>query len=64
MRYLGSKVRIKKELVQIITEHLNGDNEFVDSRLPYILYVQDEYGEIDYVNYNDAHFANYFDSIL
>ena len=34
------------------------------ARLPYSLCVQDEYGEIDYVNYNDAHFANYFDSIL
>ena len=41
-----------------------GDNEFVDARLPYSLCIQDEYGEIDYVNYNDAHFANYFDSIL
>ena len=34
------------------------------ARLPYSLCVQDEYGEIDYVNYNDVHFANYFDSIL
>ena len=34
------------------------------ARLPYNLCVQDEYGEIDYVNYNDVHFANYFDSIL
>lgn len=34
------------------------------ARLPYSLCVQDEYGEIDYINYNDAHFANYFDSIL
>lgn len=34
------------------------------ARLPYDLCVQDEYGEIDYINYNDAHFANYFDSIL
>lgn len=31
MRYLGSKARIKKELIPIITEHLNGDNEFVDA---------------------------------
>ncbi len=64
MRYLGSKVSIKKELIPIIAEHLNGDNEFVDARLPYNLCVQDEYGEIDYINYNDVHFANYFDSIL
>ena len=63
MRYLGSKARITKELIPIITEHLNGDNEFVDARLPYSLYVQDEYGEIDYINYNDVHFANYFDLI-
>ena len=34
------------------------------ARLPYNLCVQDEYGEIDYINYNDVHFANYFDSIL
>ena len=34
------------------------------ARLPYSLCVQDEYGEIDYVNYHDVHFANYFDSIL
>ena len=34
------------------------------ARLPYGLCVQDEYGEIDYVNYDDVHFANYFDSIL
>lgn len=34
------------------------------ARLPYSLCVQDEYGEIDYINYNDVHFANYFDSIL
>ena len=34
------------------------------ARLPYSVCVQDEYGEIDYVNYNDVHFANYFDSIL
>lgn len=31
MRYLGSKARIKKEIIPIITEHLNGDNEFVDA---------------------------------
>lgn len=34
------------------------------ARLPYGLYVQDEYGDIVYVDYNDVHFANYFDSIL
>ena len=34
------------------------------ARLPYSLCVQDEYGEIYYINYNDVHFANYFDSIL
>lgn len=34
------------------------------ARLPYRLCVRDEYGEIDYINYNDVHFANYFDSIL
>ena len=34
------------------------------ARLPYSLCVQDEYGEIDYINYNNVHFANYFDSIL
>ena len=34
------------------------------ARLPYSLFVQDEYGEIDYIYYNDVHFANYFDSIL
>lgn len=31
MRYLGSKARIKKDIIPIITEHLNGDNEFVDA---------------------------------
>lgn len=31
MRYLGSKARIKKELIPIITEKLNGENEFVDA---------------------------------
>ena len=31
MRYLGSKARINKELIPIITEHLNGENEFVDA---------------------------------
>ena len=31
MRYLGSKARIKKEIIPIITEHLNGDNQFVDA---------------------------------
>lgn len=31
-----------------------GDNEFIDARLPYSLCVQDEYGEIDYVNYFDS----------
>lgn len=31
MRYLGSKAKIKKELIPIITEHLNGENEFVDA---------------------------------
>lgn len=36
----------------------------LSARLPYSLCVQDEYGEIDYVNHNDVHFANYFDSIL
>ena len=34
------------------------------ARLPYSLCDQDEYGEIDYVNHNDVHFTNYFDSIL
>ena len=31
MRYLGSKSRIIKQITQIITEHLNGENEFVDA---------------------------------
>lgn len=31
MRYLGSKARIKKEIIPIITERLNGENEFVDA---------------------------------
>lgn len=31
MRYLGSKARIKNEIIPIITEHLNGENEFVDA---------------------------------
>ena len=31
MRYLGSKARIKKEIIPIITEHLDGSNEFVDA---------------------------------
>lgn len=31
MRYLGSKARIIKQLIPIITEHLNGENEFVDA---------------------------------
>lgn len=30
MRYLGSKARIIKQITPIITEHLNGENEFVD----------------------------------
>lgn len=34
------------------------------ARLPYGLYIQDEYGDTVYVSYNDVHFANYFDSIL
>ena len=34
------------------------------ARLPYGLYVQDEYGDIVYISYNDVHFANYFDSVL
>ena len=34
------------------------------ARLPYGLYVQDEYGDIICINYNDVDFANYFDSIL
>ena len=34
------------------------------ARLPYGLYVQDEYGDIVCINYNDVDFANYFDSIL
>ena len=34
------------------------------ARLPYGLYVQNEYGDIVYINYNDVDFANYFDSIL
>lgn len=34
------------------------------SRLPYSLCVRDEYGDIYYINYNNVHFANYFDSIL
>lgn len=31
MRYLGSKARIKKEIIPIITKNLNGENEFVDA---------------------------------
>lgn len=31
MRYLGSKARIKKEIIPIITERLDGSNEFVDA---------------------------------
>lgn len=31
MRYLGSKSRIKDDLYPIITEHLDGTNEFVDA---------------------------------
>lgn len=31
MRYLGSKARFKKEIIPLITESLNGDNEFVDA---------------------------------
>ena len=31
MRYLGSKARIIKQIAPIITEHLNGENEFVDA---------------------------------
>lgn len=31
MRYLGSKARIIKQITPIITEHLNGENEFVDA---------------------------------
>ena len=31
MRYLGSKSRIIKQITPIITEHLNGENEFVDA---------------------------------
>lgn len=31
MRYLGSKTRIKKEIIPIITEHLDGENQFVDA---------------------------------
>lgn len=31
MRYLGSKARIIKQIIPIITEHLNGENEFVDA---------------------------------
>lgn len=31
MRYLGSKLRIRKEIIPIITEHLNKENEFVDA---------------------------------
>lgn len=34
------------------------------SRLPYSLYVQDEYGDILHISYNDVHFANYFNAIL
>ena len=34
------------------------------ARLPYGLYVQDEYGDIICINYNDVDFSNYFDSIL
>lgn len=34
------------------------------ARLPYSLCVRDEYGDIYYINYNNVHFANYFDSIL
>ena len=36
----------------------------LNARLPYGLYVQDEYGDIICINYNDVDFANYFDSIL
>lgn len=31
MRYLGSKAKIKNEIIPIITKHLNGTNEFVDA---------------------------------
>lgn len=31
MRYLGSKARIKKEIIPIITQYLDGNNEFVDA---------------------------------
>lgn len=31
MRYLGSKARVKKEIIPIITEHLDGENQFVDA---------------------------------
>lgn len=31
MRYLGSKARIKNEIIPIITKHLNGHNEFIDA---------------------------------
>lgn len=34
------------------------------ARLPYGLCVQDEYGDVIHVSYNNVHFANYFDSIL
>lgn len=31
MRYLGSKARIKKEIIPIMMRYLNGENEFVDA---------------------------------
>ena len=31
MRYLGSKTRIKNDIIPIITRHLDGTNEFVDA---------------------------------
>ena len=34
------------------------------ARLSYGIYIQDEYGDIVYISYNDVHFANYFDSVL
>ena len=34
------------------------------ARLPYGLYVQDEYGDIIHISYNDVHFTNYFNAIL
>ena len=46
MRYLGSKVSIKKELIPIIAEHLNGDNEFVDAFMGGAMLLMSKYTRI------------------